>query len=219
VRRLKLTSIHDISGAWSGLGSALSSVWQQTDIPASWWTTSAVATYLACISVLHVTSSTLLQFETFNTTTSISVPTALGWRDNLLANLSESVNWATITASLPAVNHLPGLVSAGLSNNVIYDVPRTSSLVGNATVNATTIASRCTLLPNATYSVNGSTASVRISGANLVFTTVTHPCASHHLNDSSLSLEIFTGSDQIQILETLDSVIDDSQPVGKFSPR
>jgi hypothetical protein len=176
VHRLKLTSIHDISGAWSGLGSALSSVWQQTDIPASWWTTSAVATYLACISVLHITSSTLLQFETFNTTISISVPTALGWRDNLF-NVSENVNWGTITASLPAVNQLPGLVSAGLSNNVIYDVPRTNSLVGNATVNATTITSHCGLLPNVTYSMNTSTANAPIaSGYFAIIAVASHPC-------------------------------------------
>ncbi|KAJ8580341.1 hypothetical protein M405DRAFT_61577 [Rhizopogon salebrosus TDB-379] len=151
VRRLKLTSIHDISGAWSGLGSALSSVCQQIDIPVSWWATSAVAAYLACISVLHVTSSTLLAFQIFNTSMSTSVPTALGWQSNLLTNTSESVNWGAITASLPVVNQLPGLVFAGLSGATLYDTPKTSSIVGNATVNATTITSHCGLLPNVTY--------------------------------------------------------------------
>ncbi|KAG1836970.1 hypothetical protein DFJ58DRAFT_157585 [Suillus subalutaceus] len=32
VHRLKLTTIHDISSAWAGLGSALSNVWKQTCI-------------------------------------------------------------------------------------------------------------------------------------------------------------------------------------------
>ncbi|KAG2042542.1 hypothetical protein BDR03DRAFT_563623 [Suillus americanus] len=83
MRRVKLTTIHDISGAWTGLqGSTLSSVWRQTDVPASWCTTSTVATYLASITVLHVTSSTLLQFQTFNDSMMTSVPTSLGWLDD-----------------------------------------------------------------------------------------------------------------------------------------
>ncbi|KAG2137887.1 uncharacterized protein EDB93DRAFT_1106510 [Suillus bovinus] len=65
VCHVKLTAIHDVSGAWAGLGSALSSVWRQTDVPAAWWMTSAVAAYLVSITVLHVTSSTLLQFQPF----------------------------------------------------------------------------------------------------------------------------------------------------------
>ncbi|KAG0693049.1 hypothetical protein DFH29DRAFT_881780 [Suillus ampliporus] len=148
VRRLKLTAIHDITGAWADLGSALSSVWRQTNIPASWWTTFAVTTYLASISVLHVTSSTLLQFQTFNTSIATSVPTTLGWPNDI--PYDSDANWEFMTASLPVVNHLPGLVTAGLSNTTLYDTIRTSSVGGNATVNATTITSCCGLLPNIT---------------------------------------------------------------------
>ncbi|KAG2064921.1 hypothetical protein BDR04DRAFT_1109348 [Suillus decipiens] len=158
VRRLKLTAIHDISGAWVGLGSALSSVWRQTDIPASWWTTSAVAAYLASITVLHVTSSTLLQFQTFNTSMTTSVPTTLGWPDD--SSYGSSANLGLITPSLPVVNHLTGLVSAGLSNTTLYDTLKTNAIAGNATVNATTVTSRCGLIPNVTYSANTSTAIV-----------------------------------------------------------
>ncbi|KAG0699606.1 hypothetical protein DFH29DRAFT_935987 [Suillus ampliporus] len=153
VRRLKLTAIHDISGAWAGLGAALSSVWRQTYIPASWWMTSAVTAYLASISVLHVTSSTLLQFQTFNTSTVTSIPTVLGWRDGLETNIYD-FNWEIIIAYIPAVNQLPGLVTAGLSNATVYDIPQTNSIFGLATVNTTTITSRCGLLPNITYSVD-----------------------------------------------------------------
>jgi hypothetical protein len=184
VRRLKLTSIHDISGAWSGLGSALRSVWQQNDIPASWWTTSAVAAYLACISVLHVTSSTILQFQTFNTTMSTSVPTTLGWRDDIS---DWNLNWAVITASLPVINRLPGLATPGLSNTTLYDTPQTGPMMGNATVNATTITSHCGLLPNVTNlpanSTPGSLDYVRtqIPVTDLpdeIWVTVTPPCTS-----------------------------------------
>ncbi|KAG0694158.1 hypothetical protein DFH29DRAFT_1083930 [Suillus ampliporus] len=148
VRRLKLTAIHDIIGAWAGLGSALGSVWRQTNIPASWWMTFAVTAYLASISVLHVTSSTLLQFQTFNTSMATSVPTTLGWLNDI--SYGSDTNWEFMTASLPVVNRLPGLVTAGISNTTLYDTIQTSSVEGNATVNATTITSRCGLLPNVT---------------------------------------------------------------------
>ncbi|KAG2335497.1 hypothetical protein BDR05DRAFT_971644 [Suillus weaverae] len=154
VRRLKLTAIHDISGAWAGLGSALSSIWRQIDIPASWWAISAVTVYLASISVLHVTSSTLLQFQTFNTSMATSVSTTLGWPNDSSILNSFDVNWGSITASLPVVNQLPGLVSVGLSNTTVYDTPQTNSMAGHAIVNSTTISSRCGFLPNITYSVD-----------------------------------------------------------------
>ncbi|KAG2105487.1 uncharacterized protein F5147DRAFT_241761 [Suillus discolor] len=152
VRRVKLTAVHDISGAWAGLGSALSSVWRQTDVPASWWTTSAVAAYLASITVLHVTSSTLLQFQTFNASMTTSVPTTQGWLND--SSYSSSTNLGLITLSLPVVNQLTGLVSAGLSNTTLYDTLKTNGMTGNATVNATTVTSHCGLIPNVTYSAN-----------------------------------------------------------------
>ncbi|KAG1808619.1 uncharacterized protein BJ212DRAFT_1484880 [Suillus subaureus] len=158
IRRVKLTTIHDISGAWAGLGSALSNVWRQTDVPASWWTTSAVAIYLASIAVLHVTSSTLLQFQTFNASMTTSVSTTLGWLDD--SSYSSFANLGLITPSLPVVNHLTGLASAGLSNTTLYDTVKTSSIAGNAIVNAMTVTSRCGLIPNVTYSANTSTAIV-----------------------------------------------------------
>ncbi|KAG2110030.1 hypothetical protein BD769DRAFT_1691600 [Suillus cothurnatus] len=153
VCRLKLTTIHDISGAWAGLGSALSSVWKQTRTPASLWATTAVTTYLICISVLHVTSSTLLQLQTFNSSMTTNVSTTLGW-----VNISNSENSVALAASLPAISLFPGLASAGISNNTVYDTLQTNSVVGRATVNATTITSSCGLLPNVTYIPNENTA-------------------------------------------------------------
>ncbi|KAG1853197.1 hypothetical protein DFJ58DRAFT_745974 [Suillus subalutaceus] len=161
-RRQKLTVIHDISGAWAGLGSALSSIWRQIKIPASWWAVSAVTAYLASISVLHITSSTLLQFQTFNTSTKTPVLTTQAWPTDWASLNTVVANWAPIVASLPVVSQLPGLVSAGWSNNTVYDVPQTNSTTGSAAVNATTISSRCGLLPNITHSVNAGT--VQVSG-------------------------------------------------------
>ncbi|KAG1744345.1 hypothetical protein EDD22DRAFT_786287, partial [Suillus occidentalis] len=171
VSRLKLTSIHDISGAWAGIGSALGSVWKQTGTPASLWATTAVTAYLVCISVLHVTSSTLLQFQSFNSTMTTTVSTTLGWTDVTAGTLAnwEDMNWGAITASLPAISRFPGILSAGLSNNTVYDTLQTSSVAGHATVNATTITSNCGLLPNVTYTRNNNSASAPFGNGNATF--------------------------------------------------
>ncbi|KAG0700866.1 hypothetical protein DFH29DRAFT_1000778 [Suillus ampliporus] len=196
VRRLKLTAIHDISGAWAGLGSALSSVWQQIHIPASWRMTSAVTAYLACISVLHVTSSTLLQFQTFNASMTTSVPTTLGWLDLSVpaSDPKSGINWGAMIASLPVVNQLPGLVSTGLSSATVYDIPQTNSIVGYATVNATTITSHCGLLPNISYSVNPDASTIQanssIGNGNFLILSAQYPW-----------------SDQIRMIEPLISTI------------
>ncbi|KAG1848851.1 hypothetical protein C8R48DRAFT_778782 [Suillus tomentosus] len=179
VRRVKLTAVHDISCAWAGLGSALTSVWRQTDICASRWTTSAVAIYLASITVLHVTSSTLLQFQTSESLTNMgrssSVPTTLGWPDD--SSYGNFTNLGPIAASLPVINHLTGLASAGLSNTTLYDTLILSGMltsydnlsngpvIGTSIVNATTVTSSCGLIPNVTYSANTSTA-IFSSGQN-----------------------------------------------------
>ncbi|KAG2105490.1 uncharacterized protein F5147DRAFT_838092 [Suillus discolor] len=165
VRRVKLTAVHDISCAWAGLGSALASVWRQTDISASRWTTSAVAAYLASITVLHITSSTLLQFQSwaseFNTNNDLLIPTTLGWPHD--SSYGSFTNLGPIAASLPVINHFTGLVFAGLSNTTLYDTLTPYNLtngyaIGNVTVNATTVTSSCGLIPNVTYSANTSTA-------------------------------------------------------------
>ncbi|KAG2130861.1 hypothetical protein DEU56DRAFT_814728 [Suillus clintonianus] len=174
VRRLKLTSIHDISGAWTGLGSALNTAWKQTGVPASLWATTAVTTYLVCISVLHVASSTLLQFQTFNSSVTTHVSTTLGWVDPFTSSVNwYTENWGAITASLPAISQFPALVSIGLSNNTVYDTSGTNSIVGHAMVNATTITSSCALLPNATYS--DSTASFPLPNGNLALMNTNPP--------------------------------------------
>ncbi|KAG1744344.1 hypothetical protein EDD22DRAFT_290739 [Suillus occidentalis] len=189
VSRLKLTSIHDISGAWAGIGSALSSVWKQTGTPALLWATTSVTAYLVCISVLHVTSSTLLQFQTFNSTMTTTVSTTLGWIDITSGTLA---NWGTIAASLPAISRFPGIVYAGLSNDTVYDTLQTSSVAGHATVNATTITSHCGLLPNVTYTRNNNSASAPLGNGNVLFMTASLPW-----------------TDQIQVLRCTDAVAND----------
>ncbi|KAH7920745.1 hypothetical protein BV22DRAFT_1132840 [Leucogyrophana mollusca] len=147
-RRQKLTSIHDASGAWIGIGSALFSLWDQTKVASSPWSTLAITTYLLSVFILHITSSSLIQFQTFNATSSVPVPTTIGW-PNESTDLID-LDWQSITTPVSTIRQLPILSTAGLSNTTVYDTLSPNSGVGNATVNATTVNASCGLLHNVT---------------------------------------------------------------------
>ncbi|KAG1744644.1 uncharacterized protein EDB91DRAFT_1246758 [Suillus paluster] len=219
VRHLKLTTIHDISSAWAGLGSALSSVWKQIDVPTSLWATTAVTTYLVCISVLHVTSSTLLQFQTFNSSMTTYVPTTLGWVDvSTFSNLGQwsVANWGAITASLPVISQFPGLVMAGLSNNTVYDTMQTSSMVGNATVNATTVTSNCGLLPNVTYIRNNDTADAQFGSGDYFYMTASPLWADQiQVLSSGAAMDGLQTSSQPSVLLMVSTLLDVEPSVQK----
>jgi hypothetical protein len=102
-----------------------------------------------------------------------NVSTTLGWVD-----VTNVINPVPITASLPAISQFPGLVSAGLSGNTVYDTLQTSSAVGHATVNATTITSSCGLIPNVTYSQNDTRVIVPLGNESVLRVSVSPPCTS-----------------------------------------
>ncbi|KAH7925013.1 hypothetical protein BV22DRAFT_1065752 [Leucogyrophana mollusca] len=149
-QRQKLTAIHDTSGAWTGLGSALCCIWQQTNLAASTWRTLVIAAYLTCISMLHITSSSIIELQTFNNTISSTVPTTVGWpASSDLVN----VQWSFVSTLVPFINRFYAASSPGLSNNTVYDVVSVINGTGTAIVNATTISATCGLIPtvNLTY--------------------------------------------------------------------
>jgi hypothetical protein len=61
-----LTATHDNAAAWTGLGSAVSSIWNQRAIPASIMGVVSVFLYLGNILVLHITTPALFSLNTFN---------------------------------------------------------------------------------------------------------------------------------------------------------
>jgi len=73
LRRQSLTATHDITAAWSGLGSAISSLYNQISVTVSAWGVSAVVAYLTCLSILHITTPTLVVPQLFNSTSSLMV--------------------------------------------------------------------------------------------------------------------------------------------------
>ncbi|KAF8141905.1 hypothetical protein EV363DRAFT_1392312 [Boletus edulis] len=139
-----VTQIHDICGAWSGLGAALSTLWSQTKIASSVWSVVLVTVYFACVSVLHVASSTTMQLQPLNETVTRTVPAVKTWPGTSV-NFS-TLDWSAAVGTLPFLQNLYGNATTGLANNTLYDIPTQSSV--NATVNTTMVNAHCGLLTN-----------------------------------------------------------------------
>ena len=147
--RQKLTAIHDVSGAWSGLGAATAMLWNQTKLAASTKATFLVFLYLACVSVLHVASPTIMEFEAYNATSTTAVPSKSTWPDPSV-NLS-SLDMAAVGPLIPLMHSLSGLSTDGLINSTLYDTFTKTPQMINASVNASTIRANCGLLPILSY--------------------------------------------------------------------
>ncbi|KAH7920956.1 hypothetical protein BV22DRAFT_1132656 [Leucogyrophana mollusca] len=153
-QRQMLTTVHDVTGAWSGLGAAFDTLWQQTKVVASPLGVFSVTAYLLGITALHITSSSILQFQNFNSTLTTSVPTAVGWPDPSVS--FTGFNWSTIASLAPFVKNLSGFSNAGLANGTVYDVLLDSaSGTGNTTVNATSVTTSCAVVSGWNYEPNG----------------------------------------------------------------
>ena len=143
-KRQKLTAVHDVTGAWNGIGAAISALWQQTKVVSSLSTLLLVLTYLSCISGLHIISSSVIQFQAFNSSISGVVPSVLALPPSSV-NLS-SLDWGTISPLMTLWPLLP--TAKGLSGSTLYDVPSSGYTSTGAIVNATTISAECGLLSN-----------------------------------------------------------------------
>ena len=144
VQRQKLTVVHDISGAWNGIGAAISALWQQAKVTSSLTAVVLVFIYLSCISGLHIISSSVIQFEAFNNTVTDVVPSLLAWTSSS-GNIS-ALNWASISSLMAMWPLLP--TAKGLSGSTLFDVPLSDYTYTGAAVNATTISAECGLLSN-----------------------------------------------------------------------
>ena len=170
----KLTQIHDICGAWAGPGAALSALWQQTKVASSVLSIVLVTVYFACILVLHVTSSTLIQFQASNHPTT-DVFQALSMWPNASVDLA-SLDWTAVTPLVPFLQIFYPNRTFGLSNSTLYDTPYAGFLTG--TVHAMTLDANCGLLTNlsidalevSTWNINAS-----MSDLDPIGITVSYP--------------------------------------------
>jgi hypothetical protein len=147
-RQQKLTTIHDMCGAWSGIGAAMNSLWQQTKVAAAPYTILLILTYLGCISGLHIISSSIIQFQPFNDTMMITIQSTSTWPAPSVD--FSGLEWPVITSMLPT---LSGLSANGLTNSTLYDIPSLEYSFTRVVVNGTTVSAECGLLSN-TSAVN-----------------------------------------------------------------
>lgn len=143
-RKQSLTCVHDLSQAWTGIGSAFVGLWQQAKVTASLRMTLAITTYYVCVLTLHVASTTIMQFEVFSGSENTAVQSTLAWPASFC---NTSYNWTELSPIVP-LDQLPSLSTKGLLNSTVYDTPLVDSTFVNATVNATTIYANCGLLSN-----------------------------------------------------------------------
>ena len=166
-KRQKLTTVHDICGAWNGIGAAINVLWQQTKAVSSPLMIFAILTYLTCISGLHIISSSVIQFEAFNNTLTSAVSSTLAWPFSS-PNIT-NLDWA---GSSPLIGMWPLLPTAkGLTGSMLYDVPITNDAYMGAVVNATTISAECGLLSNTSvgyWDYTLETYNVNVSGLGAV---------------------------------------------------
>ncbi|KAJ6476983.1 hypothetical protein C8R45DRAFT_1216775 [Mycena sanguinolenta] len=129
-----LTAIHDNMTSWSGLGSALGSLYNQVSVPSSVVGTLTILGYLACISILHVTTPAIISVQIFNNT--VPVPISTHWLPSFnVLNPDATRDYMTVFPSqfLPWMGNLNGAQTIGLLNGSLYEVLDTSGGLGNGT--------------------------------------------------------------------------------------
>ncbi|KAJ7217259.1 hypothetical protein GGX14DRAFT_541785 [Mycena pura] len=117
-----LTAIRDKSLAWTGVGSAFSTLYEQIKSPEPCLEILIICLYLATISGLHVTTSALVSVESFNLSISTKVQTwsIPEWSDTVDNSTLEYI--AGNGRSLQWINSLDDSKKLGLSNGSLYDV-------------------------------------------------------------------------------------------------
>ncbi|KAJ6488764.1 hypothetical protein C8R45DRAFT_1142866 [Mycena sanguinolenta] len=155
-----LTTIHDDMTSWSGLGSALGTLYKQLPVPSSVVGTLTILGYLACVSVLHITTPAIISVQIFNNT--VPVPISTQWLPsfNVLnpAAISATRDYMTVFPAqfLPWLGNLNGVQTIGLFNGSLYEVLDTSGGLGNGTapVSAMAFNITCSYFP-ATINASG----------------------------------------------------------------
>ncbi|KAJ6482659.1 hypothetical protein C8R45DRAFT_1150174 [Mycena sanguinolenta] len=158
-----LTATHDTAAAWSGIGSAISCLWNQRIVPASAGGVLLIFMYLGSILALHITTPALFSVETFNATRLDQVGTQglpmYTWDGDLspVSNGSSPLDNALTQLIDYTQNSLvffppiiEGAAASGLSGGTLYDVLDTNTAIGNVTVNATAFNITCGYVNNVT---------------------------------------------------------------------
>ncbi|OAX40019.1 hypothetical protein K503DRAFT_768991 [Rhizopogon vinicolor AM-OR11-026] len=151
-QRQKLVILHDNVNAWSGLGSALQCLWQQSNTTGSLWWIMSITAYLGCVFALQVASSSILQLQSFTATSNVSVNILSPWPGTKVD--MKKLQWEIISAVVPSLGQFASSSNAGLHGATLYDTVQADSdgATGNATVDATTFRAECGVVRNSELS-------------------------------------------------------------------
>ncbi|KAJ7144607.1 hypothetical protein C8R44DRAFT_846317 [Mycena epipterygia] len=171
-----LTATHDNVASWNGLGSAISTLFRQSDVPASIIGTWAIVGYLGCISALHITTPALFSVVAFNMSIPHTVQT-LGVPDyNISANVNGTAQFLDMALGFfPYMSNLNQSQTLGLFNGTLYETLNDlDSGRGNAGVSATAFDITCGYLPGVNTGVllGGLKWNISLGSAGNVQTTV-----------------------------------------------
>ena len=163
--RQKLTAVHDVSSAWNGIGSAIHTLWKQRYVSSSTGEIIAVVTYLSMMLVLHVTSSSIMQWKECNVDDG-ALQMYLAMPDNTV-NISQ-LGWAEIFSISLSMGDGVYPYANGLSNSTLIDVVQDPSGLDytSSSINATTLSAQCGLVPNLTLSYQTSEGEYQINFQN-----------------------------------------------------
>lgn len=172
--RRKLTTVHDVSGAWTGIGAVIHILWQQRKRSLSTREIKAVGAYLSMMLVLHITSSSIMRWQERQ---SYIYPDDVDFQMNLaMPDSSVDISQLGWTEIFPIVRSVLVLNLATIQNNTLYDTPLIptdgvwawafSVDLDRVSRNATTFTAQCGLVPNLTLSYANSEKEYEISFLN-----------------------------------------------------
>ncbi|KAJ7600278.1 hypothetical protein C8J56DRAFT_1156711 [Mycena floridula] len=140
-----ITGIHDRQTAWSGLGSAINSCWNQLSISASVWGVGIITVYLTLMAGLKITTPSLL---TLASLASLDLDMHDPDHEKLVASTS------SIVLVLQNLKSRDSSFGSGLLDNMVYDVLKNNLGVGTPMVNSYTMNVSCGGLPLLDYISN-----------------------------------------------------------------
>ncbi|KAF7359656.1 hypothetical protein MVEN_00689700 [Mycena venus] len=121
-----LTATHDNILAWSGLGSALATVYEQFSIPASVKRSALILGYLTVVLVLHLTTPLLFSVEEYDSSTMLTIHTHGVPELNTSVSLNNTMQFINQNmAFLPWIGNLQESEKLGLLNGSLYDTLET----------------------------------------------------------------------------------------------
>ncbi|KAF7377889.1 hypothetical protein MSAN_00212600 [Mycena sanguinolenta] len=144
-----LTATHDKTLAWTGIGSAISTLWAQAKVPGSPLQILYIFGYLATISVLHIATPALVSVESFD----LSLKTEFYTRgipkwSNVTDKEDTLLLFGKSGAFLPWITNLDPTLTLGLSDGSLYDIPESaSSSGGSAGISAVGFNITCGYIP------------------------------------------------------------------------